>query len=77
MTGLVCFAAGRCYGAWKRAGSAKPLLKPRRDPTLLASVLASVSVVGTHVGQDGVGEGGWLSTQTTTTAFASIPWIQR
>lgn len=53
-----------------------PSTEQRRDQALLAFILASVLVVEKHKGHDEVSEGGWLSTQTINTAFASIPWIQ-
>lgn len=53
-----------------------PSTEQRRDQALLAFILASVLVVEKHKEHDEVSEGGWLSTQTINTAFASIPWIQ-
>lgn len=53
-----------------------PSTEQRRDRTLLAFILASVSVVGKYKGHDEVSEGGWLSTQTINKAFVSTPWIQ-
>lgn len=60
---------GREPGALSRS------TEPRTDQTLLASIVASASVVGIHKGHEGVGESEWLSTQTTTMASALIPWI--